>query len=371
MSETNPPETPDEADEGNVAFELVAAEGMTWSYTPIRDWIMLIPELRGAPFQLYCLLRSLLFEKSSTRVLRKLTLDELCFLFPGVNGKPTSESTMKALLKTLAEWRLVTDRGREVKSGGRGQIDVSRRLQIHDLPELPYAGWTNAWQKLQDYRKDWKDREVRPPQWVAPKPPVLAETTCTCGSECAAHPAGQPPHGTEQPADKFPTNAPSDLDAAPQPPGERPREEPRADAARPASDNGVLNIDDRAQQVVLAWIGARDEQDVPKLGPDRIRRQAVELLASGMNVEYLCQAVAAMGSRGWTDIGKHLEHWSPPSVPTQRGAPGPARKAADCAWCNPNGWYETTDMALKQCRHPEEAPQDHPAAQKLAPGRTE
>lgn len=71
------------------AFDLVAASGLRLSYTPIRDWTMLHPELRGTPFQLYAIMRSLVIDKAGERQSRRITIDQLCWLLPGINGKPT------------------------------------------------------------------------------------------------------------------------------------------------------------------------------------------------------------------------------------------------------------------------------------------
>jgi hypothetical protein len=262
-------------------------------------------------------------------------------------------------------------KGREVKSTGRGQIDASRRLQINELPEIPFGGWSNAYEKLREYRKDWRTREVRPPQWVAPKPPEPAGQQCTCGSECAAHPGNQASDGADSRAgDKQMSESSS-------PPTDRRPENSSSSAAgaqesRTAVRNAEMpGIGDQADQVVTAWVEGRGEQAVPRFGPDKVRRQAVELLAEGMDVGFLCQAAASMAPKGWVDFRKHLQHWTPPSVPAQRGAPGPARTAADCQWCDPRGWYEASNHALTQCRHPDDPPRDHPAAKGLTSGRTE
>lgn len=326
---------PDDEDEFDEEYlELVAGAGMTWSYTKVRDWIILDPELRGTPFHLYCLLRSLLFEKGGNRLLRNLTIDEICFLLPGVNNKPTSESVIKDTLKILIRRGLVTSpRGRVATSGGRGQIRATRRLQLNDIPELPFDGWINPYDKLKDYRQDWRTRPVTPPRYVAeqaPADPVATECSCGC-------------HGT-------PTAGHAAPDVAPKP-------------AAPAAE-ARPSLHQQAQAVAKAWIDSRAARGlpIPELAPAAITRSAAALLRERTDFELLCAAAADVGPRGWTDLRKHLERWTPP-VPGPRADAGATSAAAvHCPWCDPWGWFESDSGAAVRCKHPRTAPAGHSAA---------
>jgi hypothetical protein len=129
--------------------EVFGTVGDYWSHTQVRDWVMLHPQMTRTSFHLYCLLRSMVSEKRTTS-LRRMSLDQLCYLLPGVNGKPTSLTTIKDALQVLTALGLVTNpEGRLVASTGRGGIQTTlRRYQVHDLPPESFDGWRNAWDKL-------------------------------------------------------------------------------------------------------------------------------------------------------------------------------------------------------------------------------
>lgn len=90
------------------AVEFHGTMADVWSHTQVRDWIMLHPGMSRTAFQLYCLLRSMVSEKRPTS-LRRMSLDQLCFLLPGVNGKPTSLTAVKDALRLLCHLGLVTN----------------------------------------------------------------------------------------------------------------------------------------------------------------------------------------------------------------------------------------------------------------------
>jgi len=140
----------------------------TWSYTKVRDWILFHTSLSRTALHLYLILRSLILEndKRGGGGLRALTYDELCWLLPGVNGKPTSLTAVKDALRALDVEGLVTnpDDRRTVTSTGRGKIQVQRRYQVHDFPRDDYEGWRNGWDKLDAYRADWRENTPEPPK---------------------------------------------------------------------------------------------------------------------------------------------------------------------------------------------------------------
>lgn len=150
----------------NQAFDLVAADGLRLSFTPIRDWTMLHPELRGTPFQLYAIMRSLVTGSEDVRRTCPVTLDQLCWLLPGVNGKPTSQTALKDALKVLDRLGLITNPNDErlITSAGNGAVETRRRYQVNDLPPARFQGWRSARDKLNGYRADWRTQTPEPPE---------------------------------------------------------------------------------------------------------------------------------------------------------------------------------------------------------------
>jgi hypothetical protein len=379
----------------NQSFDLVAADGLRLSFTPIRDWTMLHPELRGTPFQLYAIMRSLVIEKGSNQSSRRLTLDHLCWLLPGVNGKPTSLTAVRDALKVLNHLGLVTNRDGErlVASTGRGGIESRRRFQVNDLPPEGFQGWRNAWDKLDNYREDWR---------VSPAdPPAIGSTPARpkAAPNGLAHPfesrnsdtrTDQVEHGSSagrfecRNSEDHARNSARDLrnsafdhdltsgndlsnkslkEASLSTVTTRP---PEADPNEPREreDLGETNAPDPADPIVQAWIKswAKTQSGAPHpvKAPDAIRRAARELLAEGKDRELLCLAAADMATHGWISLHKHLERWKPPAQPSS----GTTRRTKDtCHWCDDHGWYETQNGNDVLCRHPEHPPPGHPDAQ--------
>ncbi|MEY9968358.1 hypothetical protein ABIA33_006442 [Streptacidiphilus sp. MAP12-16] len=158
---------------GNQVNDLDSGDGVAfygtvhdyWSHTQVRDWVMLHPQMTRTAYLLYCLLRSMVAEKQPGS-LRRMSLDQLCWLLPGINGKPTGVSTITDALRLLAGLGLVTnpDGQRTVTSTGRGGIqNTFRRYEVHDLPPQAHRGWRNAWDKLDAYRPDWRQNPPEPP----------------------------------------------------------------------------------------------------------------------------------------------------------------------------------------------------------------
>ncbi|GAA1016873.1 hypothetical protein [Streptomyces thermogriseus] len=89
-----------------------------------------------------------------------------------------------------------------------------------------------------------------------------------------------------------------------------------ASDVREDQDSGPADAVDAAAPVVDAWVSARTQagHGVPLRGPDRIRRDAVRLLADGVSVEHLAAAAADMGRHAnWFDLGRHLEQFVAPA----------------------------------------------------------
>ncbi|MFD9619687.1 hypothetical protein ACFWB2_20725 [Streptomyces virginiae] len=122
----------------------------------VRDWIALCDDLRDADVRGYLILRSLVFErKGVTNRVRLLTLAELCQLIPGPNGKPSSLSRIRELLRCLSAVGLITTpEGGPVttSSGGKAQ-GRPVRIKIHDQPANTFTPrWPNTKEKLASIR---------------------------------------------------------------------------------------------------------------------------------------------------------------------------------------------------------------------------
>ncbi|MEU3020177.1 hypothetical protein ABZ635_22600 [Nocardiopsis sp. NPDC007018] len=131
-----------------------------WYRTQIPDWIALCPKVNHTAYRLYVIVRSLILEKQPKKV-RLLSHEQLAFLLPGPNGKPSGVRTIKDALQTLTEVGLVSnpDGERIVTSGGKGKIHTRRRYQLHDWPTVKTAMtvWRNSFDKLDAFTEDWRD----------------------------------------------------------------------------------------------------------------------------------------------------------------------------------------------------------------------
>ncbi|MFI5635085.1 hypothetical protein ACIA8E_38220 [Streptomyces sp. NPDC051664] len=154
----------DETDE----LEFVGDITDYWSYTQVRDWVLLKPGMSRTALHLYLLLRAMVSE-SARRTgggLRRMSVDQLCYLLPGINDKPASPTMVKDALRLLDEHGLVVnpDGGRLVTSTGKGGIqNTFRKYQVNDLPPDTYEGWRNVWDKLDAYTPDWRQNPAQPP----------------------------------------------------------------------------------------------------------------------------------------------------------------------------------------------------------------
>ncbi|MFD9496859.1 hypothetical protein ACFWA1_35895 [Streptomyces sp. NPDC060005] len=138
--------------------ELHGPDRNTYYGTYVRDWIALCDELRDPDVRGYLILRSLVYDgKGVTNRVRVLTLAQLCKLIPGPNGKPSSLSRIRELLKHLSAVGLVTTpEGGPVttSSGGKAQ-GRPLRIKIHDQPANGFKPrWPNTEEKLDSIRPE-------------------------------------------------------------------------------------------------------------------------------------------------------------------------------------------------------------------------
>jgi hypothetical protein len=120
------------------------------AFTQVPDWVMLCERVNATAFRLWCILRSMQFERGPG--IPPLTLDEICWLLPGVNGKPTSKSRAREAMDCLLEEGLLKDVSAE------GTAKSAPRLYLAmDAPKKA-MGWTGARRKLKWYDKLWRTR---------------------------------------------------------------------------------------------------------------------------------------------------------------------------------------------------------------------
>ena len=144
--------------EPNETITLSGPDNGRWHFTQIPDWIALCPDLKDGGFRLYCILRSLIIEKHDDHV-RVLTHDQIASLMVGKSGKPSTVSTVKALLRNLEDVGLIEhpDGSKMASPTGRGNPNAQLRYRLNDWPDKQrYAGWRNAFDKLDWYSEGWE-----------------------------------------------------------------------------------------------------------------------------------------------------------------------------------------------------------------------
>lgn len=119
------------------------------AFTLIPDWIMLCERINPTAFRLWVILRSMQFEGDGPGI-PPMTLDQVCWLLPGVNGKPTSKARAReALDALLAEGLLMdTSAAGTARAGARSYLTV-------DVP-MKAMGWSGARRKLERYTSLWR-----------------------------------------------------------------------------------------------------------------------------------------------------------------------------------------------------------------------
>ncbi|WP_042404395.1 hypothetical protein [Streptacidiphilus carbonis] len=372
------PAAPAESDE--LLFEFSGTITDYWSYTMVRDYVMLMPGMTHTAYRLYGLLRSMMTEASRRprSGMRRMTIDQLCWLLPGPNDKSMSISAMYDVLKTLADLNLVVPKDTvelagitALKGKMRAAQGISRGFTVNDLPpDAEHVGWRNAWDKLDAYTPNWRDA---PPQ----APTHLTEVETAANGQSLARvrlvdASGQPfqktgtlpDAGDAEPSfqktgrafqktgtldQKTGTDLPltsendhplrsslkeASLSAAPGAPsapsvpvevlgGEEISASPENGTGAPA-DAGAPDTHDDVR-VAEAWIESRQKHGhpVPARGRSAMIRDAALLLAEGLvDVEHLVAAAADMGSRAnWYSLPRHLERFVLPTMlPGQRPA---------------------------------------------------
>ncbi|MFF3958821.1 hypothetical protein ACFYY1_37300 [Streptomyces sp. NPDC001890] len=371
------------APDGDELIEFSGTITDYWSYTQVRDYLMLMPGMTHTAYRLYSLLRSMIAEASRQSWhggMRRMTIDQLCWLLPGPKNKPTSVSTMYEVLGTLEELNLVVPKDvlelegiSQLKGKERAAKGISRGFTVNDLPpDAAHTGWRNAWDKLDAYRPDWRENPPAPPTH-------LTEIETTANGQIRARvrlvdtdgkpfqktgtpqvradegpsfqKTGTPFQKTGTPDQKTGTDLPltsendhplrsslkeaslSSVPGAPTDPavtakagtgrGEEISASPENSTAPSAAAEEPDTHDD--VRVAEAWIESRQKHghDVPALGRVAMVREAAALLTEGIDVDHLVAAAADMGSRAnWHSLTRHLEKFVPPKteVPGQRPA---------------------------------------------------
>jgi hypothetical protein len=110
---------------------------------------MLCERINSTAFRLWCILRSMQFEAGPLGI-PPMTLDQVCWLLPGVNGKPTSKARAREALDALLEEGLL----RDVSPEGVSRAGARHYLAI-DAPQRA-MGWTGARRKLNGYHRLWR-----------------------------------------------------------------------------------------------------------------------------------------------------------------------------------------------------------------------
>lgn len=118
------------------------------AFTKLPDWVGLNGRITNTAFRLWCILRSMQFENGPG--IPPLTLDQVCWLLPGVKGKPTSRARAREALDCLLNEGLLND----VSAPGLSK-SAPRLYLAMDEPQRP-ARWMNARSKLREYRKLWR-----------------------------------------------------------------------------------------------------------------------------------------------------------------------------------------------------------------------
>lgn len=345
--------SPDPMDDAAEEIEFDGDITDYWTHTQVRDWVLLLPDMTRTALHLYLVLRSMVYETARRKGggLRRMSLDQLCYLLPGVNKKPCSPTMIKDALKLLGELDLVVnpDGGRLVTSTGRGGIQNSfRKYKVNDLPPDAFVGWRNVWDKLDAYTPDWRENPPQPPLHTLTEEGVIIQTPAGRPTGAAA-PAAAPKPKTpkpDAPAKEAPARklgGASGTKSAPK------KQTPKKAAPKKDQEGGEdVPVDtSAAKPVVDAWTEGMKAGGRPFL-PRRaalIATEAAELLAAGADVDHLCRVAEWMGRMKPTwKVLEDAMTWPEapqPSVPGQRsGRPAaemcehhPAFEVGDCPQC--------------------------------------
>lgn len=146
-------------------IQFVAPDDGGWHHTVMRDWIAVCPDIGPTAFRLYAITRSLVIEKRGS--VRKLTLNELCHLLPGPNGKPSSLGRIRDAIRELSAIGLYsTPDGKAVTtSSSKNAAERPMLIRVNDFPTKPsaYKGPKNAFEVLERVR----GHEDEEPGWIS------------------------------------------------------------------------------------------------------------------------------------------------------------------------------------------------------------
>lgn len=120
-------------------------------FTKVPDWVMLCERINPTAFRLWCIMRSMQFENGPG--IPPLTLDEICWLLPGVNRKPTSKTRAKEALDSLLTEGILKDVSEE------GTPKTAPRLYVALDDPQGGMGYSGARRKLKRYTKLWRSGE--------------------------------------------------------------------------------------------------------------------------------------------------------------------------------------------------------------------
>ncbi|MEV5598924.1 hypothetical protein [Streptomyces sp. NPDC052496] len=350
--------SPSPMDEAAEELEFVGDITDYWTHTQVRDWVLLLPGMTRTALHLYLILRSMVYESARRKGggLRRMSLDQLCFLLPGVNEKPCSPTMVKDALRLLAEHNLVVnpDGGRLVTSTGKGGIQNSfRKYKVNDTPPDAYVGWRNVWDKLDAYTPDWRENPPQPPLHTRTEEGVIQTPADRPAGATVPAAAAKPrpakpdaPAKSDAPAKGGPARkAGGSASAAKTAPKKR---APKAAPAQDQVDGGDAPADtSAAKSVVDAWgegMKAGGRPFLPKRAA-AIATEAGELLAAGADLDHLCRVAQWMGRMKPTwKVLEDAMTWPEapqPSVPGQRSGRSAPQKcehhptfaADDCPQC--------------------------------------
>jgi len=134
------------------AFLDESPTGLRLPFTKVPDWVMICERINPTAFRLWCIMRSMQFEGGPG--IPPVTLDEICYLLPGVNGKPTSKARGREALDSLLVEGLLKD----VSAPGTPKSAPRLYLAL-DEPQNGGMGFSGARRKLNRYTRLWRTRE--------------------------------------------------------------------------------------------------------------------------------------------------------------------------------------------------------------------
>lgn len=155
MTDPTPIATSDVDDHTNIQID---APEHPWYYTQVRDWILLCPDIDHTAYRVYSTFIAVTTKQS--RFKRRLTLDQVRWLTPGVNGKPMKWGAFRNALKVLDHLGLVrvapcSGKSVQARDAATGKFTKQESVlfKLGTMPTDPetFEGWCNAFEKLDAY----------------------------------------------------------------------------------------------------------------------------------------------------------------------------------------------------------------------------